>query len=164
MNTGNPGTAATRVSWYQQVGPQTCAPGNESGCAYDYGYNGAQQALNYAASQTSPAAARAAGWWLDVETANSWSTDPALNVADIQGSIDFLRTNAAAAKVGIYSTAFQWGQITANQHLDAAILNWIAGASSATAAPTYCAASFTGGPVRLVQYPSGRFDADYACP
>lgn len=162
MNTGNPGTQATRVSWYDQTGPQPCDASNEGGCAYDYGYNNAQQAYAYAEARTSSGAVAAAVWWLDVETSNSWSTDLALNMADVQGSIDFLDSVPTGGS-GIYSTGYQWGQITGGAQLPASVLNWVAGASSATAARGFCSSSFTGGPVTLVQYPSGRFDADYAC-
>jgi len=162
MNTGNPGSASTRVRWYEQTGPESCSVDHEAGCAYDYGYNGAQQAFNYAASQTSLGAATSATWWLDVETANSWSSDSALNRVDIQGSIDFLRS--VVTVVGIYSTSFQWGQITNGEQLGAEVPNWLAGALNAKRAPGLCSSSFTGGKVLLVQYPSGAFDAEYACP
>lgn len=162
MNTGNPGTAATRVDWYGQTGPRPCSPDNEAGCAYDYGYNAAKHAFEYAESQTSSSAARSAAWWLDVETVNSWSADVSLNVVDIQGSIDFLKT-AGVASVGVYSTSYQWGQITGGAQLGPAVPNWVAGALNAKRAAAKCSSSFSGGPVRLVQYPSGGFDADHAC-
>lgn len=162
MNTGNPGTAATRVSWYGQTGPQACDPTNEAGCAYDYGYNGAQQAYAYAVSQAGAGAAASAVWWLDVETSNSWSSaDLSLNLVDIQGSLDFLES--VVAGVGVYSTGSQWNQITGGAQLPSSVADWIAGASNAAGAASLCSSSFTGGPVRLVQYPSGRFDADYPC-
>jgi hypothetical protein len=161
MNTGNPSTASTRVNWFEQTGPEVCGVANEAGCAYDYGYNGAKQAFEYAVSQTSVEAAKAAVWWLDVETANSWSTDQSLNVRDIQGSIDFLA--GLVAGVGIYSTSYQWGQITGGAQLGSAIPNWVAGALNAKRAPALCSSTFSGGPVALVQYPSGGFDADHAC-
>src|SRR5262249_51610327 len=136
-----------------QTGPQPCSPSNEAGCAYDYGYNAASRAFGSA-----PAAAGSA-WWLDVETSNSWSTDVSLNRTDIQGSIDFL--HGQGVTVGLYSTGAQWGQITGGAAL--AVPNWVAGAANAKRAPALCASSFSGGPVRFVQYPSGGFDADYEC-
>ena len=98
---------------------------------------------------------------MDVETANSWSGDSSLNRADIQGSIDYLQTVVAA--VGIYSTPYQWSQVTGGVQLGAAVPNWVAGALNAKRAPALCSSSFSGGKVLLVQYPSGGFDADYAC-
>jgi hypothetical protein len=162
MNTGNPGTATTRTSWYRQDGPQACSEANESGCAYNYGWFAAKSAFEYAGSQASLAAATNADWWLDVETANSWSTDTALNVVDIQGSIDFLASKVAT--VGVYSTGYQWGQITGGAQLGASIPNWVAGALNAKGAPALCSSGFSGGLVRYVQYVSGGFDANYACP
>jgi hypothetical protein len=158
MNTGNPGAASTRVDWYGQSGPQPCSPDNEAGCAYDYGYGAAQRAFNYA--QATTGAAAGADWWLDVETSNSWSSDTSLNLAAIQGSIDVL-SGAGATTVGVYSSGYQWGQITGGAAL--AMPSWVAGAQNAHTASTLCGASFTAGSVRYVQYSSGGLDADYAC-
>ena len=163
MNTGNPGTATTRTSWYRQDGPAACSEANQPGCAYNYGWFAAKAAFEYAASQSSLAATTSAEWWLDVETANSWSTDTALNVVDIQGSIDFLRSKVMTV-VGVYSTGYQWGQITGGEQFDATIPNWVAGALNAKGAPALCSSGFSGGAVRYVQYVSGGFDANYACP
>jgi len=162
MNTGNPGTASTRVAWNSQTGPKPCseAAADQAGCAYDYGFNAAAHAYDYTQAQTSGAAAGA--WWLDVETSNSWSTDTSLNVADLQGSIDYFAGLTVPITVGVYSTGYQWGVITGGASLPASP-NWVAGASSASAAAAMCGSSFTGGKVGLVQYPSGRFDGDYAC-
>jgi hypothetical protein len=157
LNTANPGPASTRVNWYGQAAPQPCSTANEAGCAYDYGYNAAAQA--FADANAATGAAGAAGWWLDVETANSWSSDVGLNVTDIQGSIDYLQAQGVA--VGFYSTAAQWSQITGGAHF--VLANWVAGAANAKRASGLCGASFSGGAVALVQYPSGGFDADYVC-
>jgi hypothetical protein len=157
MNTANPGVASTRLSWYGQTGPRACSTADEAGCAYDYGYNAAAWAFDYAQGQTGAAAGGA--WWLDVETSNSWSGDHALNLGDLQGSMDLLGSRGVA--VGIYSTGYQWGQITGGARLP--VPNWVAGASSVKRAPALCSTSFTGGAVALVQYPSGGFDADYVC-
>jgi hypothetical protein len=162
MNTGNPCTATTRTDWYRQDGPKLCNEANESGCAYNYGYFAAAGAFDYAASQSSIAAATSADWWLDVETANSWSTDTSLNMADIRGSTDFLQSTIGI--VGVYSTGYQWGQITGGAQLGATVPNWVAGALNAKGAPAMCSSTFSGGAVRYVQYVSGGFDANYSCP
>src|SRR6266700_3059007 len=76
--------------------------------AWAVGCSEAQQDISYAANQsaTSPTA-----WWLDVETANSWSSsDLSLNRYAIQGIVDTLRP-ATPAPIGIYSTSYQWGVI-----------------------------------------------------
>lgn len=163
MNTGNPGAGAARVDWYAQNGPLSCSAGEEANCAYNYGYNAAQAAFSYARSQTSGRAVRAAAWWLDVETSNSWSTDTSLNVADIQGSIEFLG-GAGVRAVGVYSTGYQWDRVTGGVQLDGAVPNWLAGAADEESAAGMCSSSFSGGRVELVQYGSGGLDADDACP
>ena len=98
--------------------------------------------------------------WLDIETANTWSSTVALNSADIRGMVDFF--TGRSVTVGIYSTGFQWNQITGG--LSVGVPNWLAGASSTTQAVNWCktASSFSGGRVAMVQYTS-TFDNDVAC-
>lgn len=74
--------------------------------AQNYGWKAAQAAYTYASGQ----GATVALWWLDIETANSWSSNAALNQATIQGAIDYLRGVGSA--VGIYSTPNMWRTIT----------------------------------------------------
>src|SRR3989344_1170457 len=70
-------TSASSGGTYPE--PTACA-------SYNYGYNTARGAYTYAAGvgATSPL------WGLDVEEANSWSVDVAVNTAVIQGAIDYL--------------------------------------------------------------------------
>src|SRR5207248_3351380 len=65
--------------------------------------------------------------------------------------------------LGIYSTPKQWKEIAGDFSPGLAV--WVAGAPDAETAPSYCGPShaFAGGVVWLVQYPSGEYDADYAC-
>jgi hypothetical protein len=153
---------------------------SDSGCAYDYGWHAAENAL-LTARDTIGASASSVVWWLDVETANSWNGTPAANAADIQGSIDYLRSQGVPM-VGIYSTGYQWGAITggystttASQYLQVwsgvapsnpigQSPNWIAGLSSLKRAQANCTSSFSGGAVVIAQYRSGSFDGNYACP
>lgn len=164
MNTGNPGTGAKRVAWYATGGPHQCDISNQDGCAYNYGYNAAKDAFDYATSQSNLLAAKGAAWWLDVETANSWVGSASQNLIDLQGSLDFLTMTAGVSQVGIYSTGYQWGQITGGARLPSTVLNWVAGALNKRGAPALCSPSFSSGTVKFVQYPSGGFDADYVCP
>ena len=155
MNTADPGAQSVR---WTLPGPKPCGGASDDlGCAYNYGWNAASHAVAYAASQ----GANATSWWLDVETANTWSTNLAANRADIQGMVDALV--AQGRTVGVYSTGYQWGVITGGLVLD--VPNWVAGASSVGQAKSWCtpSRSFTGGPVAMVQYPSGGFDGDVAC-
>ncbi len=161
VNTADPGPVS---SHWNLPGPQPCADPasyDDTGCAYNYGWNAADQAFGVAVAATSSAVATGHDWWLDVETGNSWNGTNRANVATIQGYIDYF-TVKPVPSVGIYSTSFQWNAITGGASLPSTP-NWVAGASSLATAPSYCNASFTGGAVQLVQYPSGSFDGDYAC-
>lgn len=141
-------------------------------CAYAYG----QQRAGYSYSLVSnlnSALAASAPWWLDIETANSWATSSnsanwsALNVATIQGFIAGLQGGGATGPVGFYSTAYQWHAITGQSATSGSFPtapDWVAGAGSLSQAQSNCSASFSGGRVALGQFPSGGFDADYACP
>ncbi len=73
--------------------------------AYNYGYNAAQDAYAYAQSSK----VLDTFWWLDVEEANSWSANPAVNDAVIQGALDYL--NKQGLKAGIYSVPYMWREI-----------------------------------------------------
>ena len=50
---------------------------------------GTPQGTRSATSRPTTGAAARVRWWLDIETANTWSTTVALNNADIQGMVDF---------------------------------------------------------------------------
>ena len=78
-------------------------------CAFDYGWLGAQDAYARARSVAGDSAARSP-WWLDVEVANSWSTDVATNAAALQGGIAYLRS-ARVDVIGIYALAADWEEI-----------------------------------------------------
>jgi hypothetical protein len=159
MNTGNPGTLSAR---WTNPGPRACdGSSSDSGCAYNYGWNTAADMFGYASQQTSASAAAGRDWWLDVETANSWSTTTSLNLTTLQGSIDYLHGQGVAL-VGIYSTTAMWKQITGGAALAAP--SWVAGASSKSQAKNLCSGNgFTGAGVRLAQFPSGGFDGDISC-
>jgi hypothetical protein len=190
MNTANP---APHSSFYWPTSgssdPALCQDATsvgDPGCAYDYGWHAAADALSSTASAL--VAAGAAGyvattspWWLDVETGNTWNGTGSANAADLQGSIDYLRA-AGIPAVGLYSTSYQWNTITGGYTTStsqsyasswqaeftttygiSSSPDWVAGAGSARQAARYCRNSFTGVPVQLTQYPSGGFDADLRC-
>ncbi len=127
------------------------------------------QGYNYgwASAQYSVAGAQKVGifsnlWWLDVEQGNSWSNSTSANSQAIQGMIDYLHSQSIV--VGIYSTAYQWGNITGG--FQPTVPNWYASGSSGDP-PFDCNQGFTGGPTWLVQAAwtgsNSNFDADYAC-
>jgi hypothetical protein len=101
-------------------------------------------------------------WWLDVETANSWSSaDPKLNQAAIDGAADRLKSlSGTATAVGIYSYAGAWNKITGlGFSPQSASGSWVAGASD-------CKSSFSSGLVQWLRQSgstSSGADADYAC-
>ena len=173
MNTGNPETASSNWPGRAGVGPRTCTTTNLADpsnvdCAYNYGWNAATDALRVATANVGTAA-RTLPWWLDVEVGNSWNGTAAANSSTVQGYIDYVRSQATGA-VGIYSTGYQWGQITGGYTVPSSPSNpaapdWLAGASSVSQAANMCdpANSFSGGPVQLVQYPNGGFDGNYVC-
>ena len=133
----------------------------EQKAAWAVGCSEASRSIAYARSQ---GINKPKGWWLDVETENSWSsTDLSLNQYSIQGAVDTLRRSSPVA-VGIYSTGYQWHKITGGSPVSGVRANWVAtGSPSAADAPAYCGTGFSGAPVWFVQYLQGDFDANYVC-
>jgi hypothetical protein len=128
--------------------------------AWAVGCSEAQRDVAYASAHS---ATSATAWWLDVETANSWSTsDLTLNAYAIQGIVATLRQNTSVP-IGVYSTASQWSAITGGYKapVDA---NWVAtGQRTLKRAKQSCGSiGFTGAKVWLVQY-LGTYDHDLAC-
>jgi hypothetical protein len=168
VNDGRPNTAnpclASEYQWARASGVvelymNIANPSTAVANAYDAGYAAARYAFQYANAQVGNAKGHA--WWIDVETGNSWSTNPTANTDVIAGSIAFFR--AKGVTVGIYSTVYQWGVITGGAIIPS-VPNWVPGAQSAAQAPSFCAAShsFSGGPVVLAQYTT-QFDNDVVC-
>lgn len=140
-----------------------CAKGDKACQASNYGYNAASAAYSYAAGQ----GATASSWWLDIETANSWSGKTSLNYLVIQGAIYFFQHQTTPVAVGIYSSPSMWRSIAGSNTPN--VPEWFAGPSGVAPAnlPNYCTStsSFTGGPVAVVQSYNSTFghDLDYAC-
>ena len=169
-NTGNPGPALSSFWPNGQTTPRVCDAANPdtADCAYDYGWNAAKHSFDTAVAAYaqlglagSPAAT---AWWLDVETSNSWRTNTALNVAALQGGVDYLRS-VGVTKLGMYSTTAQWSAITGGTTAFAALPSWGAGAPSEKAAKQHCVTTpgFTGGRLAMVQFIVSGFDADIRC-
>lgn len=107
-----------------------------------------------------PSGAAPAMWWLDVETANSWSGDRNLNQAAIDGAADWLGV-LTSASIGVYSYPGAWGSITSGAGFapHSASATWVANVAN-------CSSSFsTALPEWLFQYGNTATgaDADYAC-
>ena len=191
VNTADPGNGVsdwpTTSTGADPYGPCTASGTPSVGvdstaCAWQYGYNKATQDISWLTSAANainaqettslvPSSASAYPWWLDVETANSWQSGPTgldMNVADLQGMVAAL-TAAGATKVGVYSTSYQWGQITGGGIGTSGVPltnlpDWIPGARNLSGAVSNCQlSSFSGGRVVLTQWFSRPFDSDYAC-
>ena len=170
MNTGNPGpTASSHWPPASTTTPRPCDGSWSPECSYDYGWLAAQDAYARGVAVAGRSAAAKLPWWLDVEAANSWSTDSASNAADLEGVIAYLRS-VGVTTIGIYSTTTDWETIVGAASPDAsingpfaALLNWRPGPRSLQEAPSWCSRSVTGGRVSLVQFPLGGFDANLVC-
>jgi hypothetical protein len=155
MNLNSPiGSTASK----RMTGPYgNCKKSDKLCQAENYGYNAAQDASTYAQQQ----GASSSQWWLDIETANSWSSSHTLNQGTINGAVRFFNEKTIA--IGVYSTQSMWNKITGGyKNLLPA---WLA--TTATTPAAYCSStySFTGGTIYLVQYsnPAVSVDSDYAC-
>jgi hypothetical protein len=160
-NTGNPGPQVSTHWPTGQQTPRVCAGAWDADCSYDYGWNAAQDSFKDASAATSFGAASNAPWWLDVESANSWSADQSTNGSAIQGAVDFLKANVLS--VGLYSNASSWSSIVGSTTVFASLPSWVPGARTEKAAKANCGVTITGGPAKYAQYASGGLDADYAC-
>ncbi|WP_235779468.1 glycoside hydrolase family 25 domain-containing protein [Sinomonas notoginsengisoli] len=180
VNTANPGGLNT-ASWPTSSTPQNpysqaCTGGDTPACAWQYGWNRASEdvdtrfapAASAAGLSADPAAYR---WWLDVELDNTWKTggtsaDQTSNRAVLEGMTAHFTSRGA--KVGLYATAYQWGQIAgavpASSNLTG-LDNWRPGATTQRAAQAACAAAplTAGGHVTLAQFVSGGIDYNVSC-
>ena len=187
-NTGAPDPGRSKHWPVGQATPQVCSSSNprSTGCFYDYGWNAGRQSFATAtdAAQRLHRVTRAdahrrvanVDWWLDVETMNNWQAidGPATrsayqrDVATLTGELAALR-DAGVARVGVYSTPYQWKLITGGSKITGARFahtpQWLAGYESHASAAAGCAhRGFTGGPVRMTQYLGhDGFDADVVC-
>jgi len=175
LNTANPGP---HHSMFWPVGtsvPVTCDRRDEDSheCAYVYGWNAAADgyarvlaahvALGWADADADRVQTEGT-WWLDVETANSWMRDPKLNVASLQGAVDYLESTGAD-DIGFYSTPLLWWRITAGTDDFADYAAWHAGGHSQEEAAERCDHdAFTGGSLRFVQWIEDGIDRNLRCP
>ncbi len=177
-NTADPGPLLSTHWPNGQAAPKPCNTADNPGadtleCHYDYGWDAAADSYAIAVAAYVSLGEAGAGalttpsplaWWLDIETENSWTQDPARNVATLQGEVDYLRS-VGVAQVGIYSTSSGWASITGNTLVFDGLPAWVPGAASLQEAQSMCAGTaFNGGSIQLVQFPVSGFSGDYACP
>ncbi|MGD0284063.1 MAG: hypothetical protein ABSB12_00500 [Candidatus Saccharimonadales bacterium] len=155
VNTGYPGLAETKKL---SLGPNACTNDDYLCFAYNYGFQATAYDIHYAdqLGLASPL------WMLDVETDNSWTNNPLLNQASLQGAIDAIKQLIFSPKIGIYSTPSQWAIITDNWR--PTIPAWLGtGDTTLTAAINAChTPSFTAGEIWFTQY-TPYLDEDYTC-
>ena len=176
-NTADPGPALSSHWPTGQTSPKECNttsnPGSDTAqCHYDYGWNAAADSYKDAVAAEVSLGWVSAGstrtvvanrWWLDVETANSWTSNTALNIQALRGEADYL-ASVGAPGVGFYSVSSAWKSVTGSTTAFSAYPTWLAGARSLADAQSRCATKgFTGGPTVIVQFPSKGFDGDYRC-
>lgn len=141
-----------------QDGPLLCAAA-DSGCqAYNYGFDSARWARQYAHDQTAGASDWVGNWWLDVETENSWSDDADQNSYVIQGALDYLQ-RVAGRTVGVYSTSWMWAELVGS-FAPPNTPNWVAGANGLDDVGKCTASLWPGGQVWTVQYLNFEIDLD----
>ncbi len=141
--------------------PKKCSGGDGACKAYNYGYNAAASSFAYATQQ----GATSNLWWLDIETANSWSSKTAVNDATVQGAIDYLNTKGIT--VGVYAIPSQWDQLMGATFVpvQAQTPNWYAAGYSSTYQNACTQPFIPGQSVWIVQHlnSSDNQDHDYAC-
>jgi hypothetical protein len=177
-NTADPGPLLSTHWPNGQTAPKPCNTPDNPGadtleCHYDYGWNAAADSYATAVAAYVSLGAAGAGavttpspvvWWLDVETENSWTTDPSRNVSALQGEVDYLRS-VGAAQIGVYSTSAAWASVTGSTLVFAGLPAWVSGAASLQEAQSVCTGrAFNGAAIQLVQFPLSGFSGDYACP
>jgi len=166
-NTGNPGPVVSRHWPTGQTAPRYCDGSWSDGCSYDYGWNAARDSF---ADAVGPAGGTAASapWWLDVESANSWSTVRSSNINTLQGAVAYLTTSvsgggAGVRTLGFYSNSYSWSAIVGSTSTFNGYASWVPGATTRSQAKANCSATITGGRVKYAQYRAGGFDADRVC-
>jgi hypothetical protein len=92
-------------------------------------------------------------WWVDVEIGEQWPTtsvDKPVNAAIIQGALDAIKD--AGHIGGVYSTWFQWGEITGSYIPPGSPPLWVPGADTLTggdfSAQSFCQRALSPGTLR----------------
>jgi len=175
VNTANPGDVTPAVADWPKNNVNvvtgaadtdpygTCSGANDTACAWQYGYNIANRDFN----QRGVASPASYTWYLDVETGNSWTSDKSKNAAALEGMVAYLN-GTGGAKVGVYSTGYQWqqiaGTVSGTSNLNG-LPSWLAGSSSASNAEANCKLPglTASSQVVLTQYVAKSTDYDVSC-
>lgn len=186
VNTANPGGLGT-PSWPQDnidpsgkfvVTPHGGCVGEDTlACAWQYGWNRAYEDVNWWFADAAKSSLKDQNpasyvWWLDVELENTWklgksTKDYQSNVAVLEGMAEYFAS--IGARIGLYSTAYQWGEITggaigSDSRLNG-LPNWRPGGRSLSTAQQACSAAplTPKGTVVLAQYIARGLDHNYSC-
>lgn len=165
INLNSPGNGQLTYPAAQAGADRACSAKGLACLSYAYGWYAAQDALNLTvqALRSTEDSSIPTSWWMDIESANYWSSNPSLNAQVIQGAIDFVQDNIPGGVMGVYSTPSEWEKIVGRSY-QPGVPAWMAGARSFAGASAWCSGtSFTGGPIALVQYATRLLDIDYAC-
>jgi hypothetical protein len=186
VNTANPGEVIDQIiTWPTSsfdsngITPSNpygiCSGANDRACSWLYGWNRSIYTENIfkSAADSKGLNIRTSDyvWWLDVETMNTWQSgsNEALirNTAAIEGFGAYYQSKNA--KIGLYSTAFQWSVITGNNISVNSNLNGLpnwrpSGASLSNAKANCSVAPLTpGGHISLTQYVIKNLDHNHSC-
>lgn len=187
VNTANPGEVISQITTWPTNNTDktgfttnnpygTCTGLNDLACSWQYGWNRSVDAYMdrfVPAAKTAGInqAVSAYTWWLDVETMNTWQAGSAAaqarNTAAIEGFAKYYQDKGA--KVGLYSTAVQWAEITGNivgvgGNLNG-LPNWRPSGASLSNAKANCSVAplTPGGHISLTQYVIKNLDHNHSC-
>lgn len=195
VNTASPGEYIKDIDTWptNNIGPAgnvindpygQCDGTDSVACAWQYGWDRASATVNVYFKE---AAVRANVndnpadyyWWLDVETLNTWQPGSKpdgykKNVASLEGMTSYfesLGTTEKPTRVGLYSTTYQWREITgdaiaANSPLHKRDTWYALGATSLAKAKTACTTQkplVDSGRIVLTQFIAKNLDNNYAC-
>ncbi len=124
---------------------------------YAYGLREAEDAYDYARSH----GADPSTWWLDIQTASTWSVDTARNARAIAGAMAFFRDRGLRA--GISSTRYQFSTVAGG--LVPGLTSWVAGRAGRKYAQRFCEEgdTFAGRETELTAFVAGGFETVVAC-
>ncbi len=186
VNTANPGEVIDQITTWPTTSLDSngntvtnpygeCSGLNDEACSWLYGWNRSiyTEGVFKAAANSKGLNANTADyvWWLDVETMNTWQSgsNEALirNVSAIEGFGSYYQSKGA--KIGLYSTALQWSEITGNNISTNSNLNslpnWRPSGASLSNAKANCNVSplTPNGYVSLSQYVVKNLDNNHSC-
>lgn len=186
VNTANPGQVISQITTWPTsssdssgnipVNPYgACTGANDKACSWLYGWNRSIYTESvFKSAATSKGLNSNTGdyvWWLDVETMNTWQTgnNDALirNTTAIEGFGAYYQSKGG--KIGLYSTAPQWTQITGNNISSTSNLrglgNWRPSGTSLANAKSNCSVAplTAGGFISLTQYVVKNLDNNHSC-